>query len=256
MTESIQCASCGSTDLDDSMEDFGPICTQCGAVVEEQNNIPQNESRQTNPGQDGESSDPVSWGEKYTVHNSTQKSVASGLEFLEELAAELSLSDESRTRAADLFGDAATKGLTDGRPMELTVAAVLYIACRNSEEPRPLVEFADKTDHTKQRVDVIARQIQRDLNLNQPICTPDQYVPFLIERLDLEYQVEQKVQRVLEKIQGTKLVNGKNPVGVAGAALYQVASDEITQREAALVTGVTEETIRVRVKDLRVMLDE
>lgn len=255
MRTSNQCPACGATELDESIEGVGPVCTQCGAVIQQVDEIGSNIDDETAHDQESDESPSDEWDERHTVHNSTQKNIATALEQLEELADTLSVSTECREEAAELYAEVAQSGLTDGRPTEVTIAAVLHITCRNAGEPRPMMELAEATNREKSQIDLVSRAIQRELDLQQPVATPDEYVSHIRTRLGLCPDAERRAVECLQQFSGTQYANGKNPAGIAGAALYWIASDEVTQREVARAAGVTEETIRVRLDDLRVVLN-
>ena len=68
--------------------------------------------------------------------------------------------------------------------------------------------------------------------------------------MQLDASTVAEAKQMLGAIDGSVLA-GKDPVGFAGAALYLAAGGEVTQREIARMTGITTETLRVRVHDCR-----
>ena len=58
----------------------------------------------------------------------------------------------------------------------------------------------------------------------------------------------------MAKVLSPSLINGKNPCGYAAAAIYLVCRTnniKITQKKLEKVSGVTDATLRVRIRELQ-----
>ena len=59
--------------------------------------------------------------------------------------------------------------------------------------------------------------------------------------------------RILQKAKNKRITLGKDPAGIAAAALYlagQMKGENVTQKEIAYAAGMTEVTVRNRKKEL------
>lgn len=242
-----QCPACNES-TSETLEGIPePICTECGFVISNDGDPPPCLEKQK------AAQGPQEWSEYYSVTNETEKQVAQGLESLLSLAEELDLSTETVSEAAEIFTDAALNTLANGRSWRLIVAATVCTAARATGEPRPTGRVADLTDLDPNELQNAIRLLQRSLDYEYPANSPSGHIPFICDKLgivaDEREQAEQLVDRYLE----THNVVGKDPVGIACASIYQATNNGVTQREIADVAGITPETIRVRLQELRGM---
>jgi transcription initiation factor TFIIIB Brf1 subunit/transcription initiation factor TFIIB len=73
--------------------------------------------------------------------------------------------------------------------------------------------------------------------------------------LSLTDTSRQEVAQFLESVTGKQAFVGKDPAGIAAGGVY-VLLDEFTQGEVAEAVGVSTETVRRRVKQLRGVGDD
>ena len=89
-----------------------------------------------------------------------------------------------------------------------------------------------------------------------PNC--EERVPKIAAKVNVGEKTQQKAVEILRKAEKLKTTAGKDPMGLAAAALYIacVMNDEKrTQKMIADAAGVTEVTIRNRYKGLKEALD-
>lgn len=258
MTADVECPGCGETSFDESFDVVDQFCENCGAVVpdvedvEELPSIPEYDSFDQDS---GAGSMPDSWTDWYSVSNSTEQRVATAFEYLETIANSLDLSTETRIRGAELYSDASIELATDGRSSEATVAALLYLATRDNQEPRPVSTFSQVIERDDSEIKSLARSLQRELKLELPIPQPKGFLPYLAAELDYADEVRENARDVISEISEDEMITGKNPVSIAGAALYR-EGDQHSQRDIAQAAGVTKETIRKRLNEIENHLDE
>lgn len=241
------CASCGTSAFEEFDGDLSPICSECGFVVG-------NEAEAPPPSNEDEQDDLTeteSWSEYYSVTNSTEQQIATAIEELESLGDGLSLVGETREQAAKVYAAAARENVTDGRRTRLVVAAAVCIGAREERSPRPSDRVAQCAGVASSELKRTIRTLQEELDRGYPGVSAAAYIPFLCAAAGVEEQVEQQAIQVAERFQGTSEHSGNHPAGLAGAAVYFASDGGVTQREIARVAGVTKETIRVRLADLR-----
>jgi len=91
------------------------------------------------------------------------------------------------------------------------------------------------------------------VNVNVPLPSAKDLIPRLSSDLLLEGRTVKKATEIIKEAKERYITMGKDPGGIAGAALYIAGileDDRRTQREIANVSRVTEVTIRNRYKEL------
>jgi len=172
---------------------------------------------------------------------------------LERLASQLSIPKSIRELAALLYRKSIIKKLVRGRSIEAMVAATLYAACRIRQKPRPLDEVADASRVDKKKLGQCYRLLLRSLKIKIPLSNPIDYIPRFASELSLSSPVQLRTVEILKRSREKGLTIGRDPLGLAAAAIY-VASilldERRTQREIAEVARVTEVTVRNRYKEI------
>jgi len=143
--------------------------------------------------------------------------------------------------------------LIRGRSVEAVVAAALYMACRMLNMPRPLDEIAKYTKVGRRDIARAYRTLIRDLNVKVPISDPKLYVGRIVDMLKLPGEVAKTAIEILDEAKKRGITSGKDPVGLAAAAVYIAAmmhGYSKTQKEFAAMAGVTEVTVRNRYREL------
>ena len=133
------------------------------------------------------------------------------------------------------------------------VAASVYAAARVRRVPRTLEEIANATLITKKRVAQCYRIIINRMHYKIPLSRPTDFLVRLGTELDMSNSSQQFASKTIEEAIAKKLTIGKDPSGLAAAALYLASithGEKRNQKELAHASHVTEVTIRHRFKDL------
>jgi len=193
------------------------------------------------------------WQIRSRVHSSLDRNLAQAMSELERLSSQLGLPKPIRELAALLYRKAIIKKLVRGRSIEAMVAATLYAACRIRQKPRPLDEVADASRVDRKKLGQCYRLLLRSLNVRVPLSNPVDYISRFASELRLSSPVQLRTVELLERSRDFGLTIGRDPLGLAAAAIYvaSIMMDERrTQREIAEVARVTEVTVRNRYKEL------
>ncbi len=192
-----------------------------------------------------------------------EKNINQALRVLDEFVSTLELPNSVKEDAAKIYREAAHKGLTRGRSIESIVAAALYAACRRQKIPCTLDEMASilrtKGAEAKREIAKCYRLLVRDLDLQIPVIEPEQFISRIISELGLPDHLAAEAIQVVRKAKEKGLTAGKDPSGLAAAAVYLAAMRHgfrKTQKEIAQVAGVTEVTVRNRYKEIVKILQE
>jgi len=198
------------------------------------------------------------WDSRSKTHKSSDRNLRQALSLLSTLKDKLSLSDNIVEKAAYLYRKALEKKLVRGRSISAMIAASLYAACRDTETPRTLKDVADAGNIKKKDISRCYRILHRELELKVPVVDPIQCVARIASKLGITEKTKRYAAKILKVAQEHKESAGKDPMGIAAAALYLSCvknGENMTQRDIAEASNVTEVTIRNRYKGLRLSLD-
>jgi transcription initiation factor TFIIB len=178
---------------------------------------------------------------------------------LDRLTSELHLPRSVKENAALLDRKALLKDLIRGRSIDAFVAASLYAACRILGIPRPLKDVSEASKRMHSEVAMTYRLIHRELKLRPPVDGPFKFVPSIAAKLKVTQPTEQTALRILRKADERRELTGKDPRGLAAAALYmacQETGEKRVQRLIAKAAGTTEVTLRNRYRGLKDALEK
>jgi len=197
------------------------------------------------------------WNSRSQVNSSSDKNLRQALSEMDKLKDKLSLTDAVIEKAAYTYRKANEKKLVKGRSVNGLVAACVYAACRDAETPRTLDDVADGINVRRKDVARCYRLIFRELDLKVPIADPVNGVARIASEAGLGEKTKRKAIALLNKAKKIGMAAGKDPMGLAAAALYLACITDggnTTQRNISDASGVTEVTIRNRCVGLRPLL--
>ena len=197
------------------------------------------------------------WNTRSQVNTSSDKNLRQALSEMDKLKDKLSLTDNVIEKAAYLYRKANERKLVKGRSIHGLVASCIYAACRDTETPRTLNDVADGINVRRKDVARCYRLIFRELDLKVPIADPVNGVSRIASEAGLGEKTKRKAIQLLNKAKKIGMVAGKDPMGLAAAALYLACISDggsTTQRNISDASGVTEVTIRNRCVGLRSLL--
>ena len=193
------------------------------------------------------------WQIRSRVHSSIDRNLAQAMAELERLSSKVSISPPIREKAAVTYRKALDKGLVRGRSINAIAAASIYAACRKSGSPRTLSEIAEASLVDKKDVARCYRLLLQELDFHMPISDPMTYVSKIAEKTGISGKTQGTALAILRLARQKRVSAGKDPVGLAAAALYIAClqnTEKQTQKDIAEAAGVTEVTVRNRYKDL------
>ncbi|NSL75773.1 MAG: transcription initiation factor IIB [Thaumarchaeota archaeon] len=197
------------------------------------------------------------WDGRSQVHEPVDRNLRQAFSELDRLADKLNLSDAVIEKAAYIYRKALEKGLVRGRSISALIAASLYAACRDTETPRTLKDVAAACNIKKKDIARCYRLLLREMNLRMPVVDPTKCVSRIASKAGLSEKTKREALSILHKAEATRTSAGKDPMGLAAAALYVACvmqGESKTQKDVAEAAGVTEVTIRNRYKGLKAAL--
>ena len=176
---------------------------------------------------------------------------------LYRLKDKLSLSDSVVEKAAYIYRKALEKKLVRGRSIHGMMGSALYAACREIETPRTLKDIAEAANIKRKEIARCYRLLLRELSLKMPVVDSVQNVARIASKAGLSEKTKRYAIEILRKAEENKISSGKNPMGLAAAALYLSCvknGEDKTQRDVAEAASITEVTIRNRYQGLKELL--
>jgi len=193
------------------------------------------------------------WQIRARIQSSIDRNLAQAMNELERIGNLLNVPKPVKDEAALIYRKAVEKGLVRGRSIESVVAAAIYAACRRLRVARTLDEISQYTKANRKEVARCYRLLLKELDIEVPVSDPKDHVTRIGSLLGLSGATMKIAAEILEKAKEVGLTAGKDPAGLAAAAIY-IASllneERRTQKEIAQVAGVTEVTVRNRYKEL------
>jgi len=178
---------------------------------------------------------------------------------LDRMAVNLHIPMSVKEQSALIYRKALKADLIRGRSIDSFVAASIYAACRASQVPRPLKKVSEASTRDHSDVARTYRLLLRELKIRMPVDDPLKFVPSIASKLQLRRDTEQKAVQILARVKTRQGLSGKDPRGLAAAALYKAClenNDRRIQKDVATAAGTTEVTLRNRLRGLEESLGE
>ena len=194
------------------------------------------------------------WDSRSQVHEPVDRNLRQAFSELDRLADKLNVGDAVIERSAYIYRKALDRGLVRGRSISALIAAALYAACRDTETPRTLKDVSAVSNIRKKDIARCYRLLLREMEMKMPVVDPVKCVSRIASKARLSEKTKRRALEILKKAEETKTSAGKDPMGLAAAALYVACvleGENKTQKDIAEAAGVTEVTIRNRYKGLK-----
>ncbi len=164
-----------------------------------------------------------------------------------------------KDEAAYIYTKALKAKLVRGRSINGIMAASLYASVRMNKIPRTLKEVSAASPLPQKDIARNYRLLLKELDIKMPVPDARDLIIKIATKAGVEQGAQDLAYNILTEAYGRKILDGKDPAGLAASALY-IASvhekEKITQDMLAKAAGVTEVTIRNRYKDLEEKLSE
>jgi len=194
------------------------------------------------------------WDSRSQVHEPVDRNFRQAFSELNRLKDKLAISDAVIEKAAYIYRKALDKGLVRGRSISALMASALYAACRDTETPRNLKDVEKVANIKRKDIARCYRLLVKELDLKMPVTDSVQCVARIASRIGIQEKTKRYATKVLQAAQKNEVSAGKDPMGLAAAALYLACvknGEDKTQRDIAESANVTEVTIRNRYKGLK-----
>jgi transcription initiation factor TFIIB len=173
---------------------------------------------------------------------------------LDNLKHVLSLSDAVVEKTAYIYRKARHRSLIRGRSRFSMLAACLYLACREMQTGRTMKDIIQVTNLKKKDLSRDYRLLLFELDLKSPIIDPVKCVAKIANITCVSEWSKREAIEVMNNIIRLGMATGKHPMGLAASLVYLSCTktgESRTQAQIAEAAGITEMTLRNRIKDIK-----
>lgn len=194
--------------------------------------------------------------------NRSDKSLIQAFNELQILKDKLALPNVAVEKAAYIYRKTHERKLARGRAVSGLIAASAYIACREISAPRTLNDIAAASNIKRKQLAKAYRFLVMELDIKVPLADQTKCIAKVANKANLSEKTKRLAIRMMDEIKrkgnGDEDVllypAGKNPMALAATIIYISClrtGENKTQTDIADAAGITEVTIRNRVRELK-----
>jgi transcription initiation factor TFIIB len=194
------------------------------------------------------------WDLRTRMSKSGDKNLVRAFEQLDRIKEKLGLSDIIIEKAAYIYRKVHERGLIRGRTIDGILAAAVYSAGREMETARTLKDIAVVSNLKRKDIARCYRLLVFELDIRIPVVDPKKCIARVANKLNISEKTKHQAMNIMEEVVNKQITAGKDPNSMAATVLYVSslkADEKILQKDIAAASGVTEVTLRNRVKDLQ-----
>ncbi|MDC0169023.1 transcription initiation factor IIB [Candidatus Nitrosopelagicus sp.] len=195
------------------------------------------------------------WDSKSADNEPVDRNFRQAFSELKRLKDKLAISESVVEKAAYIYRKALDKGLQRERAL---MAACVYAACRDTDTPPNFKDVEIAANIKRKDIARCYRLLVKELVVEIPVTDSVKCVARIASKIEIAEKTKHFAVEVLKIIQENEAFVGKDPMGVAAAALYLSCvknGEDKTQRDIAEAANVTEVQIQNRYKDLKESID-
>ena len=192
------------------------------------------------------------WDSRSLVKNTFGRNLKIALSEMEKLKEKLFLSDAIVERAAYIYRKAAKAQLIRGRSVKGIVGACVYVACREMEAPRTIIEVSDNLQESRKSIAKNYRMLFQNLRLTVSVQDPIKCIVKIANNLEVPENVKREAIHIFDTLKEKKLTAGKKPNAVAATVIYMASiktGGNLSQQKISRASNVSAVTIRNRYND-------
>lgn len=202
------------------------------------------------------------------LYSSTDRSLKKAFAELDTVKDKLTLPDSLIEKTAYIYRKAQERGLVRGRTISATLAAAIYISCRQAGVGKTLKDIAQGTNVKPKALSHSYRMLLTELDIKTPMLDPIRCVVKVANKMHLDERVTRQGMDIMHTALRKEASAGKNPMGLAAAVLYisnhnnnikssinkkynESNNNTRNQTSFAQAAGITDVTLRHSIKDLK-----
>jgi transcription initiation factor TFIIB len=193
------------------------------------------------------------WDFRTQAHTSTDRNLRQAFSELDRLKDKLGLPDSVIEKTAYIYRKVQERGLVRGRSISATLAAALYIACREMGFPRILKDITAISNIRHRHIAKAYRLLIMELDLKIPLIDPIKCIIRIANNAKISEKTKRLAIDIMHDIIKSGISAGKDPMALAAAVLYLSClktNENKIQRYIADAAGVTDVTLRNRYKNI------
>jgi len=195
------------------------------------------------------------WNTRTQHHSSTDRNLVLAFNDLVILKDKLGLSNTAVEKTDYIYRKALARGLVRGRSIAALLTASIYLACREMGIPRTVKDITEASNIKQKHLAKAYRLLVSEFGYKVPLADPMKCIAKVANKANLTENTKRQAIRIMNQVREKQILSaGKDPMGLAATVLYlsclKTGQDK-TQNQMAQAAGVTEVTIRNRLKDLR-----
>lgn len=194
------------------------------------------------------------WDSRSMSHSSSDRNLQKAFDALNRLKTKLNLSSAMVEKTAYVYRKANERQLARGRSISSLLGACIYVSCRELGGSLSLKDITENTGVKRNDLARMYRIILLELDLKIPVIDPVMCIIRIASKAGLSEKTKRQAIRTMDEATNKEKRAGKNPMGFAASILYMaclISGEHINQRVLADAAGVTEVTLRNRLKEFR-----
>jgi len=192
------------------------------------------------------------WDSRSQAKSTFGRNLRTALSEMEKLKEKLSLSDVIIERAAYIYRKAAKAQLIRGRSIKGVLGACVYIACREMDAPRTIIDISNNLQESRRSVAKNYRMLFQNIRLTLSVPDPIKCIVKIANNLEIPENTKREAIRIFDTLKERRLTAGKKPDAVAAAVIYMASiktGGNLSQQKISRVSGISGVAIGNRYKD-------
>ncbi|QLH06151.1 transcription initiation factor IIB [Nitrosopumilus ureiphilus] len=192
------------------------------------------------------------WDARSKTKNTSEQNLRQALLEMEKLKEKLSLTDAIMERSSYLYRKAAKAQLIRGRSIKGVVGACVYIACREMDATRTIMDISHNLQENRKSIAKNYRMLFQNLQLTVSVPDPLKGIVKIANNLEISEKIKREAIRIFDTIKEQELIAGKKPDVVAATIIYMASiktGEHLSQQKISNVSGVTAVSIRNRYRE-------
>jgi transcription initiation factor TFIIB len=194
------------------------------------------------------------WDMRMQIGSSTNRNLYRAFSELHMLKDKLGLSDAIVEKTAYIYRKVEHNGLVKGRTIPGMLAAAAYLACREMGTPRTLKDITRISNIKRKDIARNIRILTVELGIKPPVFDPMKCIIKVANTAQIGEKTKRHAFKMMNELLKRKTASaGKDQMGLAASILYiacKETGEHKPQKIMASAAGVTEVTIRNRIRDL------
>lgn len=194
------------------------------------------------------------WDARSKAKNSSERNLRVALLEMEKLKEKLALTDSIMERSAYLYRKAVRAQLIRGRSIKGIVGACVYVACREMDVTRTIIDISNNLQETKGSIARNYRMLFQNLQLTVSVPDPIKCIIKIANNLEIPENTKREAVNIFDTLKEKKLIAGKKPDAVAATIIYMACiktNVDLSKQKISKVSGITTATIRCRHKEYK-----